>query len=29
MSVAINGGDAAQMLHARPGGSLRIALTGP
>jgi len=29
MSVAISGGDAAQMLHARPGQSLRIAVEGP
>ena len=29
MSVAISGGDAAQMLHARAGQSLRISLTGP
>ncbi|HWG57141.1 MAG TPA: SAM-dependent chlorinase/fluorinase [Gaiellaceae bacterium] len=29
MSVAINGGDAAQLLHAAPGQSLRIAVGTP
>ena len=29
MSIAINGGDAAQMLHARAGQSLRINVTTP
>lgn len=29
MSVAINGGDAAQMLHARPGQALRISIDAP
>jgi S-adenosylmethionine hydrolase len=29
MSVAISGGDAGQMLHARPGQSLRLTLDRP
>jgi S-adenosyl-L-methionine hydrolase (adenosine-forming) len=29
MSIAINGGNAAEMLHARAGQSLRINIGGP
>ena len=29
MSVAISGGDAGQMLHARPGQSLRLTIESP
>jgi hypothetical protein len=29
MSVAINGGNAGEMLHARAGQSLRINVGGP
>jgi S-adenosylmethionine hydrolase len=29
MSIAISGGNAAAMLHASPGGAIRIRLLGP